>query len=240
MLEALEKLKKNKIFRGAYSYTRSGNTYSEETFEVFKDKKELGLNFFSTIHSRVSTGELLTINVIYMINKNYIPQLVTISRSLGKESSQELFEFDNKRNQMHYVFTNGDEETEITQSTPPKFHVATPTAANCMLYLRSKKFDSTTKNFYSLIVSQNKWQYEEEPVSKNLAVQRISLSSESLNLDGSNVQAMQYKLFEAGKEDTNENTKVFVSQYITIPYVVQSHDGTKIKIKYLNNLSDDG
>ena len=50
-----------KVFRGAYNYLRNGNIFSEETFEVFKDRKEGTYSFESEMHSRVATGQLLTI-----------------------------------------------------------------------------------------------------------------------------------------------------------------------------------
>ncbi len=59
MADLLGTSKLKKIFRGAYNYYRDGQVYSEETFEVFKDTKELNIVFQSQIWARVTTGELL-------------------------------------------------------------------------------------------------------------------------------------------------------------------------------------
>ena len=85
-----------KIFRGAYNYYQGESVYCEEAFEVYRDRKENQIYFLSQIHSRVNTGELLSVTVRYVINKDYIPVFVTVARNLGKESCQEVYDFDHK------------------------------------------------------------------------------------------------------------------------------------------------
>lgn len=247
-----------KIFRGAYSYSRNNNVYSEENFEVFRDKKEMTYIFQSEMISRVATGELLTIKTNYKINKEFIPLEVDIMRSLGSINVREFYEFDQKKTRINYTFTSEEGETQIDFPTNPKFFITTSATCTSMIFLRSKKFDATGKNFYSLYTSKNLWEYKEEPSLKNIVVQRASQTAENLKLDGNNLQAIQYRLqeFDAEaeaeaqkKQAQNKTTKVistpadelriWTSQHLTIPYLIKSNDGTKIQVRFLNNLSRD-
>lgn len=234
-----KKNKGEKIFRGAYSYLRNKNIYSEENFEVFRDKKEMTFLFASELVSRVSTGELLTINVDYTINKEYIPQKVVIDRKLGERKILEVWMFDSQRTRINYTFINEDGEVDIEVSTQPKFSIATPALAPSMLFLRSKKFDATSNNFFSIVGSRNLWTYENPPQANNVMVTKVHTSSENIKIDGNALTANQYKIEdESNFEDETPGPalKAWLSQYMTIPYIVESSDGTKIQIKYLNNL----
>ncbi|EQC46049.1 hypothetical protein [Bacteriovorax sp. Seq25_V] len=245
-----------KIFRGAYTYARNSNVYSEETFEVFRDKKEMTYIFETEMISRVSTGELLTININYKINKDYIPLEVDIKRSLGAMNVMESYIFNQRTTRIDYKFFDGENKTEIEFPTTPKFYITTPATCCSMLYLRSKKFDPTSKNYYSIYTSKNMWEYKEEPSVKNIMVQRVSATSENLKVDGNNLQSIQYKLQEQTAENSDDKkppelakgqlkptpsdeVRVWTSQHMTIPYLIKANDGTKIQVKYLNNLSQD-
>jgi hypothetical protein len=237
--------KEDKIFRGAYNYFKNESIYSEEVFDVYRDRKELSSHFVSEVHSRVSTGELLIVNVDYTISKDFVPQLVVINRSLGNEKVQETYRFNSKKNTITYIFEGSDETVEKEIATAPKFHIATPTACTSMLFLRSKKYDTTSKNLYTVFSAYNQWRFNEEPKAKTIGIQRLSLTPERLNIEGHVVQATQYKMFE-DHESLNENEpvlapslNVWLSQHMTIPYIIHSDDGNKVVIKYLNNLSKD-
>ena len=87
------------------------------------------------------------------------------------------------------------------------------------------------------------WQFTEDPAFKNVVIQRLSQTTENLKLEGSVLQGMRYKLTE-GAADENadispDNIKIWVSQHMTVPYLIEGSDGTKMQIKYLNNLDRD-
>ncbi len=245
-----------KIFRGAYTLARNNNIYSEETFDVYRDKKDMTYIFESEMISRVSTGELLTININYKINKDYIPLEVDVKRSLGSMNVMESYLFDQRTTRINYSFFDGKDKVETEFATSPKFYITTPATCCSMLYLRSKKFDPTSKNYYSIYTSKNMWEYKEDPVLKNIMVQRISPTSENLKVDGSNLQSIQYKLQEQTSDNMDDKkpvelakgqlratpvdeVRIWTSQHMTIPYLIKANDGTKIQVKYLNNLSQD-
>ncbi|EQC44525.1 hypothetical protein M899_2382 [Bacteriovorax sp. BSW11_IV] len=227
----------DKVFRGSYAYTRNDNVYCEETFEVFRDRKDYTTTFQSQLISRVATGELLNINVDYTVNKDFIPQKVIIDRALGEEKVTELFLFDSKATRIQYSFISRAGEEKVVLPSSPKFHIATPAMCTCMLFIRSKKFENTGRNYYSTLVSRNLWTYEEEPVFKNIVVQRQSTSTENLTIEGNTVQSVQYKVQEQLEGvETEDSLRIWLSQHLTIPYLVRTPEGTKIQIKYLNNL----
>lgn len=240
-----------KIFRGAYNYIKKDTPYAEEVFEVYKDGHELSMHFLAKLHSRVSTGELLNIDVHYVISKDYNPVMLVINRSLGQESVKEIFDYNPRKNIITYLFISEEEEVSREISTPPKFHLTTPVACSSMVFLRSKKFDSTSKNYYTFMSSQNQWSFEHSPHTHNVVVQRMSSTTENLVVEGNNLQAVEYKLTEdensseakldvksTGPLEPPQSIRIYLSPYITIPYVLRSPDGTKVQIKYLNNLSE--
>jgi hypothetical protein len=235
--------KEDKIYRGAFNYYRNENSYAEENFDVYRDKKEQNYHYVSEAVVKVTTGEILNLHVEYIVNKDYIPLYVAIEKSMGKESTREVYEYISRRNHLLYQFTNSkgdDHKDEIV--TAPKYHITTPTAASSMLFLRSKKFDASGKNSFNILVGFNQWEYKEIPKFKNIILERANLTAEKMNIDGQNVQATQYKMFD---EDTDfksakdpQHIKIFLSQHGAIPYMIRSDDGTKIQIKYLNDLNE--
>jgi hypothetical protein len=235
--------KEDKVYRGAFQYMRNENTYAEETFDVYRDKKDLTMHYISEALVRVTTGEVLNVRVEYIVNKDYIPQYVFVEKIMGKESTQEVYEYQPKRNVISYKFTNsnGDEHSEEF-NTAPRYHITTPTTASSMLFLRSKKFDSNGKNHYNVIINFNQWEFKEMPKFKGVIVERATLTAEKMSIDGQNVQAVQYRLyddttdFKTGKEPPH--VKIFLSVHGGIPYLVRTDDGTKIQIKYLNDFSE--
>ncbi len=233
-----------KILRGAYTYSRNKNIYSEEQFELYREKKTLSYCFYSEMLSRVATGELLTIRVKYRFNNDYIPLLVDISRSLGGQDVSEKYTFDPKLTLINYTFTNEDGQETASISTNPKFYITSPSTASSMLSLRSKKVDASGKNFYTFLTSKNMWEYKEEPSFKSIVMQRHAATTENLKLDDKNLQATRYKLSEGVNDDdeggaSTDSLKIWISQHMTVPYLIEATDGTRIQIKYLNNLERD-
>lgn len=237
-----------KIYKGAFNFYHGGSIYSEEVFEVFRERREQSLEFISEIHSRVSTGELLSIKTHFIVNKEFIPQKVFVDRSLGNKSIREEWIYNKKRDEITYIFRERLGVTEIQIPTSPKFHISTPTAVTSMLFIRSKKFDTTGKNVYSLWQSNNQWTYEGPPVNTYVYVNKMSAQNESMNIEGQNVQAIHYRLFQNMDEDEEDekydgnppNINVYLSKHLAIPYLLRSDtDKTKVQIRYLNNLDSE-
>lgn len=235
--------KEDKIYRGAFNYYRNENIYAEEMFDVYRDKKEQSLHYVSEAVVKVTTGEILNLHVEYIINKEYIPQYVMVQKIMGKESTKEVYEYVQRRNHLAYRFSNNKDEDQTDEiATAPKYHIATPTAASSMLFMRSKKFDASGKNSFNILVGFNQWDFKATPVFKNVILERANLTTEKITVDGQSVQATQYKMYDEGTDFKNikepPHIKIYLSQHGAIPYLIRSDDGTKIQIKYLNDLSE--
>lgn len=233
-----------KIIRGAFNYYRNNTIYTEETFEVFKDKKELGLHFKTEILSRLITGELLKINTTYFVGKDFIPQRVEINRILGGEVVQEKYLFNKKKNSITYDYTSNKESHTDEITTGPIFFITTPATSTSMLFINSKKIDPTSVNHFNFVQCKNHWKYEAAPTIMSISIEKESISSKRITIDSGALNAFEYKMYphitDTDDDESNKNDyiKIFISPYSTIPYLVQANDGTKIQIKYLNNLDD--
>ena len=233
-----------KIYRGAYSYSKGTNQFGEETFEVFRDRKDLSLHFKSEINSRVSTGELLNIQVDYFVNKDFIPMKVLVNKRLGQENVAEYWVYDKKKDTILYEFIENVGTTYHELKTPVKFHIAVPNCACSTLFIRSKKFDSSGLNFFSTWTSYNQWRFEQVPDMKSIQVKKVSSTHENIMIDGQNVQAVHYRMAENDTGPIMESNKesylnLYVSKFGSIPYSIRSDgEGVKVQVKYFNNLDD--
>jgi hypothetical protein len=233
-----------KIYRGAYTYHKGTVMFAEETFEVFRDRKDHSLHFKSEINSRVSTGELLNVKLDYFVNKDFVPQKVLINRSLGQENVAEYFVYDKKKDTIFYEFIENVGTTYRELKTPVKFHISVPNSACSTLFLKSKKFDSSGINYFSIWNSYNQWRFEETPTLRSVIVKKMSSTHENIMIDGHNVQAIHYRLGDSETsplevEDNNKFLNIHLSKFGAIPYGIRSDaEGVKVQIKYFNNLDD--
>lgn len=232
-----------KLFKGNYNYYRNNNIYTEEEFEVFQDKKEYAITFISSCHGRVATGELLSVKVHYTVNKDYIPIDVRIHKSLGENTAEETFSYNMRNNLLNYTFTDTEGlTTERELTTGPKFHIAIPSCAPSLLFIRSKKFDATSANIYIRWKSSNFWKFEEVPSTININLEKVSTGFENITANNQTLQATEYRLTESLPETDNQkdkkndfkpSLKVYLSKHMAIPYLIKDSDGTMIEIQKL-------
>ena len=236
-----------KIYRGAYTYFSENNQYAEETFEVFRDKKDLSLNFKSQILSRVATGELLKIDVDYTIGKDWMPRTVNLIRTLGKQNIQELFFYDHTKNLISYRFIDGEgKETTKTTSTPPRFHINTPATCSNFLFLMTKKFDINGKNTYTVYSSINQWEPTHDLKQHTLTLFRNGPASDPMLIGKTVLQGDEYFMELDDHHQSEEDVakpqplSIYLSKYVTIPYVIEDpNTKLKVQVKYFNNLDPD-
>lgn len=236
-----------KLYRGAYNYFSGDSLYAEESFEVFKDLKDLSINFKSQILSRVATGELLKIDVDYTIGKDWMPRTINLIRTLGKQNIQELYYYDPTKNLITYRFTDSEgQETTKTTSTPPRFHINTPATCCNFLFLLTKKFDINGKNHYTVYSSTNQWSADEDLLQSNITLYRNGPASDPLIVGKSILHGDEYFLVtgihQTGDEASDKllPTTLYLSKYMAIPYLVHDpQNGLKVQVKYFNNLDPD-
>lgn len=235
-------LKEDKIYRGAFNYLRNDLTYAEETFDVYRIKDQ-NLAYVSEAIIKLQTGEILNIKVEYIITKEFLPTFVMVEKTIGKNQTKESYTYNLKNNTLDYLFeSTKHEDIRDVIALAPRYHISTPTAVSSVLFVKSKKFDSNGKNNYNILTSNNQWDYIETPSFNIVILERESVSMENLVIENQAVQATVYKLFENLPESKtakkNPYAKIYLSQHASIPYLIDSGDGTKIQIKYLNDLSE--
>ncbi len=249
-LDQYLKPKSEKFIRGAFDYLHNGHVYAEETFEVFRENKELTTTFKSWLISRVSTGELLKVNVDFTISKKFIPTKVIVDKALGNEIVKEEYRFSSRRNVIEYLFTNkkSGQKKNLEFSTNPIFHIMVPAACTSFLFIKSKKFDSTTKNGYHIFTSFNKWKYRWPPDSQMIFLERLSSTLEKVKMDSRNeVTGMRYRMEPDSDSDSDRSLpamEVLLSEHSSIPYLIRDFPDSEgniaheVRIKYLNNLDN--
>jgi len=245
VFEDVETKSKKKIIRGAYNYVRDKTVYGEEEFEVFKDRKDFSLTFESEFHSRVLTGEMLQVYVKYQVNKNFVPLKVSVKKKLKNETCKKLYIFDTSINSLEYVFKNKRSRKKVKMSVPPRFSITIPTAITTTLFLISKKFDSTIKNYFTVISSTNQWEYVDELITRKFVVEKMNLTFNTILINKKELQAIQYKIYKDVKSTKSGQRHVdpphivsTINHYHSIPYNISTKNKTIIAIKYLNNLEE--
>ena len=224
-----------RIFKGFYDYTQQNNSYSEEEFEVYRDQQGPAISFFSSIYARMVTGEMLHIYVDYMVYKDYVPCKVLIEKTLGKNRSSEIYQYDKMNNLVSYFFVSDDEEKHVKIPVTSRFHIAAPSAVSSMLFVQNRQEGISEQTFFSLLSGKNKWSFEEAPALKSIILYKLREKMEPLKIGRETVYAHVYKLYENTERDNlnpeSPHMSVYMSQHFKIPYMFQSLDGVKIKIK---------
>ena len=243
----MDRLKKiviqgHKIYRGAYNYFRNNSLYSEEVFEVYRGKLDLCYHFFADIHSRISTGELFHAQIDFKITKDFVPSYVKIERSLGEHSVIETYTHIKQEKILAYSYRSNKDTQKININIPPFFHITSPAVCTSMIFLKSKKEKISEQNVYHLIQSYNNWEYEKAPQHKIIGIERVTNEIQYIQIGGHSVQASLYRLYDQDDSDDNKTPpalKLHISRHATIPYIIESDDGTQVQMKYFNNLDTD-
>jgi len=250
--------KLNKQYRGCFEYYRGNELYCEENFDVLYHPKNQYYQFDCKIIGRVKTGEMLAINVMYEITDKFIPRMAFVDKTLGNQSSKELYTFDQKTSTLNYEFKGVDSEGSSQVNTNYKFHISLPSAATSMLFMKTRKFNNTSKNNYSVLSSYNQWKFEKGPEFQGLSLERIGANKDPLTIADNKVQAFKYKLCQedldaasammnSNKQSRNPFLLVYISSHLNIPYkivtttdraVEDKGENSRIVIKYLNDLRD--
>lgn len=230
-----------RLYRGAYEYISDGNNYMEEKFEVFKEKKTLENHYEAELLTRVSTGEVLKVLVSFVINKEWLPQSVMITRTLGSNYVKERFTYTQRRNSLRYSYESPHNIKEETLITPPKFTIQTPSTACSMTFISSKKIDQTAENFYYAYVSPNGSIYKDNIYNKNMVIKRAKLGElTNISIGDTLVSATEYIVYDDLKEDSRARQKMhaYISKHLMIPYKLYIDDKNYIQIKYLNDFTE--
>ena len=231
-----------KIYEGDFSYKKEKTNFSEETFEVYRNKEKMTILFISEVISRTVEGILFESRVSFLLSKEYIPTLVTIEKKMGKDHALEIYDYNEKNSSIEYQFINSSSKERREIATPTKFHIATPTSVCSHVFLMSKKFDTTHLNYYQVLKSKNTWNFEEVPEFIEVGARKEVKDPKGLRIGRHNLKCLEYVIFDVlpGETEKGHATKKglmsYISPFHSIPYKIYDLDETVIEIKTLKNL----
>ncbi|MBT7767275.1 MAG: hypothetical protein HN730_08965 [Bdellovibrionales bacterium] len=174
------------------------------------------------------------------MNKNGHPQDVSIKKALGRFVSDELYQFNSKNLNIQYTFVSAGNRTKVDLNVNPKNTIATPVASTSGLFTLTKKLDLHSDNYYSILASNNLWEYEDKPFVQNITLRKIGLIAEDIEIDGQEVNARHYEIIpdETSDSELVPNQKgrleIYLSHHSGIPYRIIQSDGTEIIINKLH------
>jgi hypothetical protein len=229
---------KEKLIEGKYIYYMHESPYSEESFSVSKDDRVQGNYYFvADIHTRVKTGEFLKINIQYTLTSSFEPLNVRIERRLGDKKSIEEYDIDQKTSNVSYIFSCDYDTKRYKKIVNGKFHFATPCFSLLMLMTHMKKIDSIHRTPYTIVTSNNIWDYEGPFSEEEVYVELQSLDPTMINVGGKDLKATHCKLLQVDENGTiaTEGHDIFLSKYFSIPYKGVFGEDLIIQIDKLKN-----
>lgn len=231
-----------KIYEGEFTYRKDKTIFSGENFQVFRNKEKMSIMYCSEVYSRTLEGIVFDARVNYLISKEFIPMFVSIEKKLGKDYSGEIFDFIEKDSMIEYQFINSSSKERKEIKSPTKFHIATPAAVCSHCFLLSKKFDTTHLNYYQVLKSNNRWNFEETPEFIEIGSRKESEGVRNLKIGKHKLKSANFTTFEVENGESEKihsekkGIQVKVSPYHGIPYLIEDLDKSTIEIKTLKNL----
>ncbi|MBT4792429.1 MAG: hypothetical protein HON90_12730 [Halobacteriovoraceae bacterium] len=228
-----------KILIGKYNYFNSDQIYTQENFYVERIEGRQGeLVFHSEVLSRVKNGEFLKINIEYQVSNKFDPMMVKITRRLGEKESTELFQINQKDKTYSYIFKNKQEVSSFERIITSLPHIAAPCFATSMIMVNQKKIDSVQRTPYTLLHSNNIWDYVGEFEEKTIYIEMQKLEQQSIMVNDIDLKATHCKLLSVNKNGSiiDDDHEIFLSKHYFIPYEAIFGKDLRISIETLKNL----
>lgn len=230
MLPKIDKAKL--LFEGSYNYYNEGNKYSEEEFIVYRNDENGSIIYTSEVHTRVGTGEFLKVMCDYEVTKKWSPLTVKIEKSLGLDTTREMFVCNHNNNEMQYFFNDGEETHDIVRHIPNKFHIITPSFATTMLCTYQNKLSSMGRNPYIMIGGKSDWDFVDELDLQTVYLEVLTHEKTELKINDQDLSCFKLNLFA---NDTEVNVvespaEYYISRHYGIPYLMKV-ENIEIKIQ---------
>jgi hypothetical protein len=229
---------KDKILEGKYNYFNGENLYTEENFHVEREGGRKGnLTFHSEVLSRVKTGEFLKIYVEYEVTSSFDPVNVSVIRQLGAKESKEEFQYNLKSKTITYIFESSGRPKYYEKTITALPHVAAPCFLTTMIMVNQKKLDPVQRTQYTLLTSQNIWNYESEFTEGEVFVELQELEPQNIVIDGNKLKASHCKILQVDSNGTvnDLNHNIYLSKHFYVPYLAKFGEDIKIEVEYLKH-----
>lgn len=229
---------KEKLFEGKYNYLQDGKIYTQENFTVLKEDKIQGeYTYNAEVLTRVRTGEFLKVFIEADFAHNFDPLVYRVRRNLGDKESLEVIHINQKEKIYTYTFTGEDGKHQFERVVNGKPHIASPCFVLSTVMINSKKLDPVHRTTYSVITSNNIWQYQGPFVEKEVTFELQDLEQIPLRIGEKELKATHCKIVytdEKGKlKDYHDD--IFMSKYNFIPYKAVFSNGLEIEVESLRN-----
>lgn len=228
-----------KLFEGTYQYFQQGQNYSQENFTVEQNEETGDIIFHSEIMSRVETGEFFKMQVHYLLNQFYVPQVLTIEKSLGDKLSREAFEVDPTAQILRYTFKSAHSSHTVERPfSTTKHYLSSPCFVTSALFTMTKKIDTTARTPVHFVTPKTGWEFIGPPDDKIMWVDLKTHDTEELEVGGMPLTASQFELHDedALSGNVTSGAQLWVSKHYAIPYQLEEKDGAKIVIRRLKKL----
>jgi len=228
-----------KMYEGKFIYSQDNKHYSEETFTVYREDKPQGnYTFSSDILSRVKTGEFLKIHVEYEMTNKFLPTNVQIKRSLGKKKSTERYMFSHKDKEIYYSFNGPTGFHEHTAFVNGHFHIATPAFVTSMTMTQGKKVDPVHRTTYTVLSTNNIWQYEGPFSETHVHIELMSLKPVEVDINGVGLLSTYCQMFTTDEQSTvhEVGTEFYLSKHLGIPYKALFENDISVMVDKFKNL----
>lgn len=232
---------RDKVIEGKFNYFLDGSQYTQEEFRVFKDANaKANLNFEAEVTSRVKTGEFLKVACQYRFTSKFVPIKCSITRSMGENTSEEIFLFDDKTKNVSYEFNANGKTKRHEKVITSKPHVAAPCFSLSMLMVNAKKIDPVQRTPYTLLSTQNIWDYHGPFVEQEIYLELQELEPIKINIDGKQLKATHCKILQVNDKGTiiDGGDDVYLSKHYYIPYYGKFKNDLTIKIETLKHYED--
>ncbi len=231
-----------KLFDGKYIYTNKGVAYTEENFMVEQFAgRNAPLLFSSEVLSRVKTGEFLKLEITYLVTHQFNPIQVKIRRLLGPKESLETFDYDEKTKNVLYTFESEGKTQTFEKIYGAKPHVATPCFATSMLMVNQKKIDPVHRTPYTLLGTDNTWEYQGGIVDREVYIELQEIEPVKLEMGGRELKASHCKLLSVDESGTIEDQghSIYLSKHFFLPYKAVFGNGLEIHVERLKSYENE-
>jgi len=226
------------LLEGKYNYLQQDKLYSEENFTLKKEDKPNG-NYLLEAETltRTRTGEFLKTIIQYAFTSKFNTKEVSVKRLLGPKSSTETVTANHRDKTCKYTFQNNDVKHNQDIYFGGYVHFATPCFVSSMLMTQMKKIDPVHRTQYSILTSENIWDFKEEAKEQDVYVELQEMEPVMIELGGNELKATHCKLLHVDENGTiaMEGHNIFLSKYFGIPYRGIFDGGITIEIEKLKN-----
>jgi hypothetical protein len=226
------------ILEGQYKYLQDSKVYSEENFKLTKEDRVNGEYILEAeTLTRTRTGEFLKTTTQYGFTENYHTTNVSVQRTLGPRSSEEKIHVNQREKTCLYTFSADDKKHNQELYFSGYLCFATPCFSASMLMTQMKKIDPVHRTQYSILSSENIWEYTKEVKEHDVYVELQELEPVSIVIANNDLKATHCKLLQVDENGTiaTEGHNIYLSKNHSIPYKGIFDGGIVIEIEKLKS-----